>query len=151
LSAPVTLEQAERSHILQALLQTHGVVGGRNGAAARLGLPRTTLIHKMKQLGINVAQVSALPVRAGAPVPISEDPILRIPPLNGIAHAAASLGNSKPHSHAERACTLAEAEREHISVIVEMTKGLIAGKSGAAEVLGVPPSTLRYRMKKLGI
>jgi len=32
-----------------------------------------------------------------------------------------------------------------------MTNGLIAGKSGAAEVLGVPPSTLRYRMKKLGI
>ena len=151
LSAPVTLEQAERSHILQALLQTHGVVGGRNGAAARLGLPRTTLIHKMKQLGINVAQVSALPVRAAAPVPISEDPMLRIPPLSGIAHAAASLGNCKPHSHVGRAGTLAEAERDHISVIVEMTKGLIAGKSGAAEVLGVPPSTLRYRMKKLGI
>jgi formate hydrogenlyase transcriptional activator len=151
LSAPVTLEQAERSHILQALLQTHGVVGGRNGAAARLGLPRTTLIHKMKQLGINVAQISTLPVRAGVTVPISEDPILRIPPLNGSAHAAASLGNCKPHSHAGRACTLAEAEKEHISVIVEMTKGLIAGKSGAAEVLGVPPSTLRYRMKKLGI
>ena len=151
LSAPITLEQAERSHILQALLQTHGVVGGRNGAAARLGLPRTTLIHKMKQLGINVAQISAMPVRAGVPVPISEDPILRIPPLSGSAHAAASLGNCKQHSHAGRACTLAEAERKHISVIVEMTKGLIAGKSGAAEVLGVPPSTLRYRMKKLGI
>jgi DNA-binding NtrC family response regulator len=37
-------------------------VGGRDGAAARLGLPRTILIAKMKRLGINCAQSSALPV-----------------------------------------------------------------------------------------
>jgi formate hydrogenlyase transcriptional activator len=60
-SAPVTLEQAESSHILQTLQQTEGVVGGRNGAAARLGLPRTTLLSKMKRLGINLGQSSALP------------------------------------------------------------------------------------------
>ena len=51
-SAAVTLEEAERSHILQTLEQTEGIVGGRNGAAARLGLPRTTLIAKMRRLGI---------------------------------------------------------------------------------------------------
>jgi formate hydrogenlyase transcriptional activator len=51
-SAPVTLEEAERSHILEALQQTAGMVGGPNGAAARLGLRRTTLIAKMKRLGI---------------------------------------------------------------------------------------------------
>ena len=39
-SAPVTLEEAKRSHILQTLQQTEGVVGGPNGAAARLGLSR---------------------------------------------------------------------------------------------------------------
>jgi len=65
-SAPVTLEQAERSHILQTLQQTKGVVGGQNGAAARLGLPRTTLIAKMKRLGIHPGQSPALPVRAAA-------------------------------------------------------------------------------------
>src|ERR1700675_991134 len=42
LSAPVTMEEAERSHILQTLKQTDGLLGGRNGAAVRLGLPRTT-------------------------------------------------------------------------------------------------------------
>jgi formate hydrogenlyase transcriptional activator len=47
--------------------------------------------------------------------------------------------------------TLAEAEREHISEVLQMTNGLIAGKGGAAEVLGLPSSTLRSRMKKLGI
>src|ERR1700738_3521455 len=52
-SAPVTLEQAESSYILQTLQETKGVIGGRNGAAVRLGLPRTTLISKMQRLGIN--------------------------------------------------------------------------------------------------
>ena len=53
LSAPVTLEEAERSHILSTLEETKGVIGGRDGAAARLGLPRTTLISKMHRLGIH--------------------------------------------------------------------------------------------------
>lgn len=52
-SAPVqTLSDAERAHILETLKETNWVVGGRNGAAARLGLPRTTLISRMQKLGI---------------------------------------------------------------------------------------------------
>jgi formate hydrogenlyase transcriptional activator len=47
-----TLTEAERDHILYVLRQVRGVVGGRNGAAARLGLPRTTLISRMRKLGI---------------------------------------------------------------------------------------------------
>ena len=39
----MTLEQAEGSHILQTREPTEGLIGSRNGAAARLGLPRTTL------------------------------------------------------------------------------------------------------------
>jgi formate hydrogenlyase transcriptional activator len=53
LSTPITLKQAESSHIRQALHQTKGVIGGRNGAAAQLGLRRTTLISKMHRLGIS--------------------------------------------------------------------------------------------------
>jgi formate hydrogenlyase transcriptional activator len=52
-SAFVTLEEMERSHIVQTLLGTAGVVGGPNGAAARLGLRRTTLISMMKRLNID--------------------------------------------------------------------------------------------------
>jgi transcriptional regulator with GAF, ATPase, and Fis domain len=73
LSAPVTLDDAERSHILETLRQTHGVLGGRNGAAARLGLPRTSLIARMKRLGIDRRQVSASPAQAAASVPIAQD------------------------------------------------------------------------------
>jgi len=47
-----TLEDAERAHITATLRETRWVVGGRNGAAARLGLPRTTLIAMMRRLGI---------------------------------------------------------------------------------------------------
>jgi formate hydrogenlyase transcriptional activator len=63
-SGPVTLEEAERSHILRTLLQTEGRVGGPNGAASRLGLPRTTLMAKMTRLGISPSQRSPALARA---------------------------------------------------------------------------------------
>jgi formate hydrogenlyase transcriptional activator len=47
-----TLEAAEREHILHALREAKGVIAGRNGAASRLGLKRTTLNAKMRKLGI---------------------------------------------------------------------------------------------------
>src|SRR5437867_7232112 len=49
---------AERDQIVRVLKDTEGRVGGPNGAAARLGLKRTTLISRMKKLGINPAEVS---------------------------------------------------------------------------------------------
>jgi formate hydrogenlyase transcriptional activator len=51
--SPVTLADAEREHILGVLRETRWVVGGPTGAAARLGMKRTTLQWKMKQLGIS--------------------------------------------------------------------------------------------------
>lgn len=62
----MTLEEAERSYILRTLMQTEGVVGGRNGAADRLGMPRTTLIAKMKRLGIKPGQTARLPMSGAA-------------------------------------------------------------------------------------
>ena len=50
-----TLEDATREHILQVLQETKWVVGGRHGAAARLGIARTTLLSKMRRLGIESA------------------------------------------------------------------------------------------------
>jgi len=48
-----TFSDCTRSLILQALVNTDWMIGGPDGAAARLGLPRTTLISKMKKLGIS--------------------------------------------------------------------------------------------------
>jgi formate hydrogenlyase transcriptional activator len=52
-AAAVTLADAEREHILEALRETGGVLGGPEGAAARLGMKRSTLYKKMKKLGIS--------------------------------------------------------------------------------------------------
>jgi formate hydrogenlyase transcriptional activator len=59
-SAPVVLhgrasnvtELSERARILQVLRETNGMVGGTDGAAARLGLKRTTLQSRMRKLNI---------------------------------------------------------------------------------------------------
>ena len=48
-----TLEDMERQRILEALRETGAVIGGEKGAAARLGLKRTTLLSKMQKLGIS--------------------------------------------------------------------------------------------------
>ncbi len=49
---PLTLAEAERAHIERVLTATNWVISGRDGAAARLGLPRTTLISRMQRLNI---------------------------------------------------------------------------------------------------
>jgi transcriptional regulator with GAF, ATPase, and Fis domain len=48
-------------------------------------------------------------------------------------------------------CSLAEAERRHIEMVLTRTKGRLAGKQGAATLLGIPRTTLQYRLKKHGI
>ncbi len=51
-SGPVTLEAVEREHIIKTLREAGWVIGGNAGAAARLGLNRTTLNNRMRKLGI---------------------------------------------------------------------------------------------------
>jgi formate hydrogenlyase transcriptional activator len=52
-ASPVTLEAAEREHILRGLCDTNWVIAGPHGAAARLGMKRTTLQSRMAKLGIS--------------------------------------------------------------------------------------------------
>ena len=55
-----TLGDAERKHIIQALKQCRGVVGGGNGAARLLNIPRSTLQYRMKKHGITVNKLGSL-------------------------------------------------------------------------------------------
>jgi formate hydrogenlyase transcriptional activator len=48
-----TLAEAEREHILKALGESNWVLGGKSGAAARLGMARTTLINRMQKRGLS--------------------------------------------------------------------------------------------------
>jgi transcriptional regulator with GAF, ATPase, and Fis domain len=60
----ITLEQAESNHILHTLRETNWVIGGPKGAAARLGLKRTTLISKMRRLRLSrpLSEMTEYPV-----------------------------------------------------------------------------------------
>jgi formate hydrogenlyase transcriptional activator len=52
LSSSMTLEDSDRTLIVETLEQAGWIVGGARGAAAKLGLKRTTLLAKMRRLGI---------------------------------------------------------------------------------------------------
>jgi transcriptional regulator with GAF, ATPase, and Fis domain len=56
-----------------------------------------------------------------------------------------------PAAKSEKVATLAAVQREHILRVLALTKGRIYGAGGAAQLLGLKPSTLQSRMKKLGI
>ena len=64
-----TFEDAGRNYILRVLRETGGVVAGPNGAAVRLGLKRSTLVSKMRKLGITRADVVA-----PSPLPVAQSP-----------------------------------------------------------------------------
>jgi formate hydrogenlyase transcriptional activator len=59
----ITLEEAERDHILKTLGYTKWVVAGPNGAAARLGMKRSTLYFRMQKLGISRSNTMAAPAQ----------------------------------------------------------------------------------------
>ena len=92
-------------------------------------LERALILSTDRRLG---PEVLDLPRRAGA-VAVEEDS----PPL--------------PSSASMSMQTLEGIEREHIRRVLAFTKGHLYGKGGAAELLGLKPSTLQSRMKKLGI
>jgi len=73
---------------------------------------------------------------------LSDGTVLR-PPLAELKHC--------PGTDAPGAITLEEAERNHIRKTLETTRWVVAGPSGAAARLGIPRSSLYFRMQKLGI
>ncbi len=72
----------------------------------------------------------------------SPGPMLRV--VDGLEREPAEAGE-------EPLKALSEMEREHILKVLQKTRWKITGEGGAASVLGLHPSTLRFRIKKLGI
>ena len=56
-SGALTLDEVERDHILDTVRASNGVISGKNGAAIRLGVKRTTLLSRMRKLGITRTSV----------------------------------------------------------------------------------------------
>lgn len=60
-SGLLTLEDAERAHILRALMETNWVIHGNRGAASMLGINPSTLRSRMEKLGIKKSRRGAVP------------------------------------------------------------------------------------------
>ena len=58
MSLQETLEETERNQIVRALEEANGVVAGPNGAAARLGVKRSTLQLRMQKLGVRLSRTA---------------------------------------------------------------------------------------------
>ena len=88
-----TMADAERAHIIATLRTTNWVVGGPHGAAARLSLPRTTLLARMQRLGI-ATRLSRR--RSGDSIGRDVQPGGALPPtyepMNGLPVMAACAG-----------------------------------------------------------
>jgi len=59
--------------------------------------------------------------------------------------------HDEPNTDAFRMKTIQENERDYIMSVLKISNGRIWGTGGAAEILNIPPSTLKSKMKKLGI
>lgn len=118
-------------HILQRLNHRLGKVFESMSEQALSSMQRYTWPGNVRELQ-NVLERAAI---------TANPPILDVEPL---AAQSSSLEQFVP-------LTMKQAEAEHIKRTLKQTGGVIAGKQGAAELLDLPPSTLRSRMRKLGL
>jgi formate hydrogenlyase transcriptional activator len=118
------LDEATRNHIVKTLDEVKWVLGGQHGAATRLGIPRTTLICKMRRLGIES--------RHGAT-------------------SGKGAASSQSIRVSGGAVSLRDLERDHVIKALEETKWKIGGPNSAAERLGLARTSLIHRMRKFGI
>jgi DNA-binding NtrC family response regulator len=81
---------------------------------------------------------------------LSEPPRLRIPPLDSGAGVLLPEPTAAFESK-ETWMTLAEVERRYIAKVLRHASGRVTGSGGAAEILGLKPSTLNFRIHKLGL
>ena len=94
----------------------------------------------------NVRELESIIERAL--ISAEDDAVLELP---GPLRLIASLEQTKSELGSEEAPDLFSMERSHIISVLDQTDWQISGQRGAAAVLGIPSSTLRSKMKRLGI
>jgi transcriptional regulator with GAF, ATPase, and Fis domain len=77
--------------------------------------------------------------------------VVDVPPSLVSSRAAAPRRGKGVEAEDGALLTLAEAEARYIRQVLDQLGWVVAGRGGAADVLGLPESTLRSRMKKLGV
>ena len=135
------------------------MVGGRYGAAARLGVKRTTLIDKMRRWGLSREVIRNPEGESATDRESLVGEVLSATARNdGDVFTDDNFCLSKESSHlpppAEESFQCGadrEEERKTILAALKETKGRVSGQNGAAAKLGVAPSTLEHRIKALKI
>ena len=124
--------------LVQHFLETMSVRHGKRIGAVTPDVARELQAYSWPG---NIRELQNVVERA---VITSEDGVLRLAePLD--------CAPAMPTREGSRSLLLADAEREHILRVLTVKRWCIQGRSGAAQALGVNASTLRSRMKKLGI
>jgi DNA-binding NtrC family response regulator len=67
------------------------------------------------------------------------------------ANQPETINNFSATNDSKTLSSLEDVEKRHIAAVLKQTNGVVGGKGGAAEIVGLPVSTLRHRMKKLGL
>ncbi|MBO0861469.1 MAG: sigma 54-interacting transcriptional regulator [Chloracidobacterium sp.] len=88
---------------------------------------------------------------ANSPILKIVPPSVRVEPAISIIDKPPETATTLPDNGVRRLISLTENEKAHIRTVLRHTGGRISGPKGAAAILGVPPSTLRSRIKKLGL
>ncbi len=78
-------------------------------------------------------------------------PSVRVEPAISIGAKLSEAVSAMPDGSERRLLSLRENEKAHIRMVLRHTRGRISGPQGAAAILGLPPSTLRSRIRKLGL
>jgi formate hydrogenlyase transcriptional activator len=131
--------RARREDIPALVAHFVEIFGRRMGKQIEHIPPETMSVFSSYQWPGNIRELQNFIERS---VILSDGTVLR-PPL-------AELKGS-PEAESPGAITLEEAERDHIRKTLETTRWVVAGPTGAAARLGIPRSTLYFRMQKLGI
>ena len=95
----------------------------------------------------NVIERSAI-LSSGPDLEVDLSQLSTIQPLPTVAPPAPAQA---PHTDPNDVATFAEVQRSHLIAVLQKTRGVIEGTHGAARLLNMKPSTVRYRIRKLGI
>ena len=118
---------------------------GRADASTTIAPARWQLLRAYAWPG-NIRELANVIERAAI---VSTGPVLQLAEWATGQHVP--VGRAAPAAAGSATPGLLEVEREHIARTLELTGWKVSGPGGAAEVLGLKPTTLEARMRKLGI
>ncbi len=133
---PLRERRGDIPHLARFLVQKHARRMGRRVERVHPDFMAALVAYEWPG---NVRELENVIERA---LVLTDEPVLRL---------AGDLRPPAPAAERAHGTTLDDAQRDHIRAILERTGWRVSGPNGAARILGMKPSTLETRMKKLGI